>query len=84
MPHRRRGEVRSLHKLTGTQRPTGLLFRSTDARAIFLGTLVLGDETAPLRYGIDASRDMAGYVERIADRRWRWWSPTRDSNRCST
>lgn len=65
------GEVRSLHKITGSQRPTGLLFASTDTRAIFLGTLVLGDETAPLRYGVDATRDMAGYVERIGDARWR-------------
>jgi hypothetical protein len=65
------GEVRSLHKLTGSQRPTGLLFRDTDSRAIFLGTLVLGDETSPLRYGIDATRDMAGYVDRIGPKRWR-------------
>jgi len=65
------GEVRSLHKLTGTQRPTGLLFASTDARAIFLGTLVLGDETTPLRYGVDGTRDIAGYLERIGEKRWR-------------
>jgi hypothetical protein len=65
------GEVKSLHKLTGSQRPTGLIFRDGSARAIFLGTLVLGDETAPLRYGVDTSRDMIGYVERIETRRWR-------------
>jgi uncharacterized protein DUF4893 len=65
------GEVRSFHKLTGSQRPTGLLFTDTDNRAIFLGTLVLGDETSPLRYGIDATRDMAGYVDRIGPKRWR-------------
>jgi len=65
------GEVRSLHKLTGSQRPTGLVFPDTDTRQIFLGTLVLGDETAPLRYGVDANRDMIGYVERIAPKRWR-------------
>lgn len=65
------GEVRSLHKLTGSQRPTGLIFRDTESRAIFLGTLVLGDETSPLRYGIDSTRDMAGYVDRIGPKRWR-------------
>lgn len=65
------GEVDSLHKLTGSQRPAGLLFPETDARTIFLGTLVLGDETSPLRYGLDAQRDMIGYVERIGERRWR-------------
>jgi hypothetical protein len=65
------GEVRSFHKLTGSQRPTGLLFTDTDTRLVFLGTLVLGDETAPLRYGIDKQRDMAGYVDRIGPKRWR-------------
>ncbi|MES2444888.1 MAG: DUF4893 domain-containing protein [Pseudomonadota bacterium] len=65
------GEVSSLHKITGTQRPTGLVFRDTATRAIFLGTLVLGDETSPLRYGVDSTRDMAGYVDRIGPKRWR-------------
>jgi Domain of unknown function (DUF4893) len=65
------GEVRSLHKLTGSQRPTGLLFTDTATRMVFLGTLVLGDETSPLRYGIDSTRDMAGYVDRIGPKRWR-------------
>lgn len=65
------GNVRSFHKITGSQRPTGLLFTDSPARNIFLGTLVLGDETSPLRYGTDASRDMAGYLERIGEKRWR-------------
>ncbi len=65
------GEVLSLFKRSGSQRPVGLVFKDTDARAIFLGTLVLGDEQAPLQYGQDAARDMAGVIERIGDRRWR-------------
>jgi hypothetical protein len=65
------GEVKSLHKVTGSQRPTGLIFPHSPTRQIFLGTLVLGDETAPLRYGLDPNRDMIGYIERIAPRRWR-------------
>jgi hypothetical protein len=65
------GEVRSLHKRTGSQRPTGLIFPHSDTRAIFLGTLVLGDENAPLRYGLDDTRDMIGYIERIEEKRWR-------------
>lgn len=65
------GELKSLHKRTGSQRPTGLLFPHNDTRTIFLGTLVLGDEAAPLRYGIDDTRDMIGYVERIDTKRWR-------------
>ena len=47
------------------------MFTDTDARAIFLGTLVLSDERRPMRYGRDAHRDMAGIVERIGARRWR-------------
>lgn len=65
------GEVKSLHKVTGSQRPTGLIFPNVPGRSIFLGTLILGDETAPLRYGLDPDRDMIGYIERIAARRWR-------------
>jgi hypothetical protein len=31
----------------------------------------LGDEKRPMSYGRDANRDMAGLIERIAERRWR-------------
>lgn len=61
----------SLAKLTGSQRTTGLIFQDSDRRQIFLGTLVLGDESGPRNYGVDAARDMAGLVERIGDKRWR-------------
>ncbi len=57
--------------LEGAQRPRGLIFDDEAARGVFLGTLMLGDETRPLDYGRDAKRDMAGYVERIGDKRWR-------------
>lgn len=67
----REGDVHSLAKLTGSQRPVGLIFPDGDARATFLGTLVLGDETSPLQYGQDATRDMAGFVERVGETRWR-------------
>lgn len=65
------GDLTSFHKMTGSQRPTGLLFRDTPSRQVFLGTLILGDETSPLRYGLDATRDVAGYVDRIGEKRWR-------------
>jgi hypothetical protein len=65
------GEVLSLYKETGSQRPVGLLLPDGPDRSVFLGTLMLGDERAPLEYGQDADRDMAGFVERIGDRRWR-------------
>ena len=68
--------MRSLSKRTGSQRPVGLLFRDGNARAIFLGTMMLGDETSALQYGQDAARDMAGVVERIGARRWRLTLPS--------
>ena len=69
------GDVSSLYKVSGGQRPVGLVFRDSDARAIFLGTMVLGDETKPLDYGQDATRDLAGYIERIGPKRWRLVMP---------
>ena len=64
------GSVR--HFVTdGDQRTSGNLFDSTDSRTVFLGTLALGDEDRPMRYGRDARRDMAGLVERIGPARWR-------------
>ena len=65
------GEMLRVSRLDGPQRPTGLIFADTDARAILLGTMVFSDETRPLDYGRDAGRDMAGVVERIGHRRWR-------------
>jgi hypothetical protein len=70
----REGEVFSFYKESGSQRPVGLMF-DDGARAIFLGTLLLGDERAPLQYGQDRSRDMAGIVERVGERRWRMVLP---------
>ena len=58
-------------KLTGSQRPVGTIFPDNGRRMIFLGTLVLGDETRALRYGRDDARDMIGIIERIGDNRWR-------------
>ena len=65
------GDVVSLVKLDGSQRPVGTIYADTDSRAVFLGTMELGDEKRPMRYGRDASRDMAGLIERIGTRRWR-------------
>jgi hypothetical protein len=36
-----------------------------------LGTLTLGDEPRAMPYGVDAQRDLAGFVERIGPARWR-------------
>ncbi len=56
---------------SGEQRASGNLFDGTDSRTVFLGTLALGDEDRPMRYGRDGRRDMAGLVERIGRARWR-------------
>ena len=58
-------------KLTGSQRPAGNIFPDNGRRLIFLGTLILGDETRALRYGRDEERDMIGIIERVGDNRWR-------------
>jgi len=66
----------SLTKLTGSQRPVGLIFSDSLTRQVFLGTLVLGDESIAVSYGSDRMRDMAGLVERIGDNRWRLVLPS--------
>jgi hypothetical protein len=59
-------------KQTGSQRPAGRLWEDDDAtRMIFLGSLALRDEEAPLAYGDDPKRNMAGVLERIAPFKWR-------------
>jgi hypothetical protein len=63
--------IASLTKTSGSQRPVGMIFPDDMRRQIFLGTLMLGDETMALDYGSDKLRDMAGLVERIGEQRWR-------------
>jgi hypothetical protein len=59
-------------KQTGSQRPAGRLWEDDDStRLVFLGSLALGDESAPVGYGDDPKRDMAGVLERIGPFRWR-------------
>lgn len=65
----------SFNKLDGSQRPMGRIYSDRNARAVFLGTLLLGDEGRPLRYGRDEQRDLAAWVERIGERRWRMAFP---------
>ncbi|HTU10197.1 MAG TPA: DUF4893 domain-containing protein [Allosphingosinicella sp.] len=61
----------SFTKLTGSQRPVGTIFPDNGRRMIFLGTLMLGDETRALRYSRDRERDLIGIIERVGERRWR-------------
>jgi hypothetical protein len=67
--------LQQLSKLSGVQRYVGLIFPDDAVREVFLGTLVLGDETRALQYGQDEPRDVAGYIERIGDKRWRLVMP---------
>ena len=58
-----------------SQRQVGSIFQGDSLREVFLGTLVLGDETRAFQYGRDTQRDIAGYVERIGPNRWRLIMP---------
>lgn len=66
------GELLTIVKQTGSQRPAGRLWEDDNPkRLIFLGSLALGDEEAPLAYGDNPKRDMAGILERTGPFRWR-------------
>jgi hypothetical protein len=66
------GNLLTIVKQTGSTRPAGRLWEDDDPRRlIFLGSLALGDEEAPLAYGENRKRDMAGIFERIGPFRWR-------------
>lgn len=58
-------------KTQGRHRPDGVIFPDTSARGVFLGTLILSDETTAIDYGRDDRRDLIGIVTRIGDQRWR-------------
>ena len=66
------GDLLTIVKQTGNTRPAGRLWEDDNPqRLVFLGSLALGDEDAPLAYGEDPKRDMAGIFERIAPFKWR-------------
>jgi len=58
-------------KLTGSQRPAGLLFPENDRQMVMLGSMALADEPAANSYGQRPDRDLVAVLERIGDRRWR-------------
>ncbi|MFK0300388.1 DUF4893 domain-containing protein [Brevundimonas sp. NPDC090276] len=69
-------------KLTGSQRPSGLLFPENDRQMVFLGSMALASEPAARSYGQRPERDLVAVVERIGDQRWRLvipW-PANESN----
>ena len=66
------GDLLTIVKQTGSTRPAGRLWDDDDPkRLVFLGSLALGDEEAPLAYGENPRRDMAGIFERIGPFQWR-------------
>jgi hypothetical protein len=65
-------DLLTIVKQTGSQRPAGRLWEDDETtRLIFLGSLALGNQEAPIAYGDDPKRDMAGVLERIGPFRWR-------------
>lgn len=69
------GKTQHFTKLTGSQRHVGRVYPGDQLHQVFLGTMVLGDETQAYKYGRDPVRDVAGWVERIGDSRWRMVLP---------
>ena len=69
------GAVQRFTKLTGSQRPLGMIYPADAMRQVFLGTILLGDETQGYQYGRDRDRDLAAWVERIGEQRWRMVFP---------
>jgi hypothetical protein len=65
------GELLSITKQTGSERPGGYLWDMDTRRLVFLGSMALGTEEVPRAYGDDPGRDMAGILERIGPFRWR-------------
>src|SRR5687768_9409867 len=66
------GELFTIVKQTGSQRPAGRLWEDDNpTRLIFLGTLALGNEEEARAYGEDPKRDTAGVFERFAPFKWR-------------
>jgi len=66
------GELFTIVKQTGSQRPAGRLWPDDlPTRLIFLGSVALGNEEEARAYGEDPRRDVAGVFERIAPFVWR-------------
>lgn len=58
-------------KLTGSQRPSGLLFPENDRQMVMLGSMALASEPPANSYGQRPDRDLIAVLERIGERRWR-------------
>ncbi|CAN5211203.1 hypothetical protein BH10PSE1_BH10PSE1_26240 [soil metagenome] len=66
-------------KVTGSQRPSGLLFPEDGVHMVLLGSMSLASEPAANSYGQRPDRDLVAVLERIGDRRWRLVIPWPES-----
>ena len=58
-------------KVTGSQRPSGLLFPEDARHMVLLGSMSLASEPPANSYGRRAERDLVAVLERVGERRWR-------------
>jgi len=58
-------------KLTGSQRPSGLLFPEDGRQMVMLGSMALASEPPANSYGQRPDRDLVAVLERIGEARWR-------------
>ena len=58
-------------KVTGSQRPSGLLFPENDRSMVLLGSMALAQEPPADSYGRNPDRDLIAGLERIGEARWR-------------
>ena len=58
-------------KLTGSQRPSGLLFPEDSRHMVMLGSMALASEPAANSYGQRPDRDLVAVLERVGEARWR-------------
>ncbi|NJC40458.1 hypothetical protein GGQ87_000716 [Brevundimonas alba] len=58
-------------KVSGSQRPSGLLFPENDRQMVLLGSMSLASEPPANSYGQRPDRDLIAVLERIGERRWR-------------
>ena len=70
------GDLMSLTKDDGSERPGGYLWPDADARQVFLGALALGGEAMPPAYGEAEGRNLVGIVERVGPFRYRLVMPS--------
>jgi hypothetical protein len=66
-------------KVTGSQRPSGLLFPEDGRHMVLLGSMSLASEAPANSYGRRPERDLVAVLERIGDRRWRLVIPWPES-----